>query len=132
MATITTTYKGDMEFETKLGNHTITIDVPEGMGGKDRGPTPPEYFVAALGSCVAAFAASYCNKAGLDCSDLSVDASFDKVSNPTRLTNFKLKLNLPHDGCEGREEAILRAASHCPVHQSIEGFEGLEIELFHN
>jgi len=131
MATIITTYKGDMAFETKLGNHTITIDVPESMGGKDRGPTPPEYFVAALSSCVAAFAASYCCKAGVDCSDLSVEASFEKVSKPTRLTDFKLKLNLPHDCCEGREKAILRAASHCPVHHSIEDFEGLEIELTH-
>jgi len=131
MATIKTEYKGDMAFETKLGSHTITIDVPESMGGKNRGPTPPEYFVAALSSCVAAFAASYCNRAGLDCSNLSVDASFDKVSNPTRLTNFKLKLNLPNDCCEGREDAILRAASHCPVHHSIEDFEGLEIELLH-
>lgn len=46
MATITTAYRGEMSFETTLGNHRLTIDVPEGMGGRDRGPTPPELFIA--------------------------------------------------------------------------------------
>jgi uncharacterized OsmC-like protein len=40
-----------MSFETTLGNHRLLIDVPASMGGKDRGPTPPELFVASLGSC---------------------------------------------------------------------------------
>ena len=46
MAKITTYYKGDMLFESKLGNHSVIIDVPAGMGGQDRGPTPPELFIA--------------------------------------------------------------------------------------
>ena len=50
MAKITTYYKGDMLFESKLGTHSIIIDVPAGMGGTDRGPTPPELFIASLGS----------------------------------------------------------------------------------
>jgi uncharacterized OsmC-like protein len=55
MPAITTTYQGDMAFETVLGRHRLLIDVPAAMGGQDRGPTPPELFVASLGSCVAAF-----------------------------------------------------------------------------
>lgn len=41
MPTITTRYRGDMSFTTDLGRHALVIDVPAGMGGKDRGPTPP-------------------------------------------------------------------------------------------
>lgn len=63
MPTIETTYRGDMEFETVLGSHRLVIDAPASMGGKDRGPTPPELFVASLGSCVGAFVASYCGRA---------------------------------------------------------------------
>ena len=84
MGTVTTIYKGDMLFESKLGNHSLIIDVPASMGGSDRAPTPPEIFVASLGSCVAAFVASYCEKTGIDATDLSVDVTFDKVENPTR------------------------------------------------
>ena len=74
MATITTTHKGEMLFESKIGRHAITMDVPPDMGGADRAPTPPQFFVASLGACVAAFLASYCQQSGIDATDLSVDA----------------------------------------------------------
>ena len=55
MGTITTRALGGMAFESAIGVHRLIIDVPEAMGGQGRGPTPPELFVASLGSCVAAF-----------------------------------------------------------------------------
>ena len=32
MGKVTTYYKGDMLFESKLGNHSVLIDVPTGPG----------------------------------------------------------------------------------------------------
>lgn len=129
MATITTFYKGEMLFESKLGNHSILIDVPASMGGRDRGPTPPELFVASLGSCVGAFVADYCRRAGIDTRDLTVDVSFDKAEDPTRLANLKVRVNLPYGDCAKREQAIRRVAEHCPVHETIATLKGIEIEL---
>jgi len=116
---ITTVYKGDMLFESTLGNHKILIDVPAGWGGRDRGPTPPEVFIASLGSCVGALVANYCDKAGLNAEGLTVDVTFDKVDDPTRLTNIKVEINLPNADTKGREKAILRVAEHCPVHETV-------------
>ena len=129
MAKVTTHYKGDMLFSTKLGNHEIFIDVPAGMGGQDRGPTPPEFFVASLGSCIAAFVANYCTQSGIDATDMSVDVSFDKVDDPTRLVNLKVQVNLPHGELNGREKALLRVAEHCPVHETMCHLDGVEISL---
>lgn len=129
MSKITTYYKGDMLFETKLGNHSLIIDVPAGMGGSDRGPTPPEIFVASLGSCIGAFVANYCGKAGIDLRDMTVDVSFDKAEEPTRLVNLKATINLPYGECTSREKAILRVAEHCPVHETIDTLESIEFEL---
>jgi putative redox protein len=130
MAKITTYYKGDMLFESKLGNHRILIDVPAGMGGGDRGPTPPEVFIASLGSCVGAFVAKYCNHAGVDPQNMSVDVTYDKVEHPTRLVNLKVKVNLPNGKCKGgRKKALLRAAEHCPVHETISTLENIDFEL---
>lgn len=129
MAKITTHYTGDMLFSTKLGNHEIFIDVPASMGGKDRGPTPPEFFVASLGSCIAAFVANYCNQSGIDATDMSVDVSFDKVEDPTRLVNLKVQVNVPHSELNGREKALLRVAEHCPVHETMCHLDGVEISL---
>ncbi len=129
MGKITTYYKGDMLFESKLGNHNILIDVPTSMGGSDRAPTPPELFVASLGSCVGAFVVQYCNKAAIDARDMTVDVSFDKVDEPTRLTNVKVTVKMPHGACGRRKEALRRVAEHCPVHETINTMEDVEFEL---
>lgn len=129
MAKITTYYKGNMLFESKLGNHSILVDVPSSMGGSDRGPTPPELFIASLGSCIGAFVANYCNKSGIDSKDLTVDVSFDKAEDPTRLVNLTVKVNLPKGQCKGRKKALLRVAEHCPVHETIATLEGIEFDL---
>ena len=129
MAKISTTYKGDMLFESKLGAHSVIIDVPAGMGGKDRGPTPPELFIASLGSCVGAFVAQYCGRSGIDASDMTVDVTFDKVENPTRLINLKVRVELPHGRCADRQAAIHRVAEHCPVHETIATMQGVQFEI---
>jgi len=129
MAKITTTYKGGMLFESKIGNHTVTIDVPESMGGSDRGPMPPQLFVASLGSCIGAFVAQYCEKNGIDDEGMSVDMIFDKAADPTRLVNLKATVNLPKGDCSKRVKAIERVAQHCPVHATINTLEHLEFEI---
>jgi len=127
MATITTYHKGDMLFESQIGNHGVIIDVPDSMGGSDRGPTPPQIFIASLGSCIGAFVANYCNNVGIDTTDLSVDVSFEKVEDPTRLTNVKVQVNVPNGDISGREKALLRVAGHCPVHETICTLEDVDI-----
>ncbi len=129
MATLTTYYKGDMLFESKIGRHSVLIDVPAGMGGSDRGPIPPELFVASLGSCIGAFVAQYCEKNGIDDTGMRVDITFDKADDPTRLANLKATVMLPHGDCKARIRAIERVAEHCPVHATIRTMEGLEIEI---
>jgi len=129
MGKVTTHYKGDMLFGTTLGSHEVLIDVPTGMGGQDRGPTPPEFFVASLGSCVAALVANYCNQAGLNSEGLSVDVTFDKVADPTRLANINVEVNLPNADVKGREKALLRVAERCPVHETLCTMDKVNIVL---
>lgn len=129
MGKVTTFYKGDMLFESKLGTHSILIDVPSVMGGSDRGPTPPELFIASLGSCVGAFVVNYCGKSDIDTKDMTIDVTFDKVEDPTRLVNLKIEVNLPHGDCKKRQKAILRVAEHCPVHETIATLEGIQINI---
>jgi uncharacterized OsmC-like protein len=129
MSTITTRYLGDMLFESELGNHRLRIDVPPAMGGSDRGPLPPQIFIASLGSCIGAFVANYCRQAGIDCSDLSVDVSFEKAEKPGRLTNLKATVYLPNAACGEREKAICRVAEQCIIHETLAHFEGLDVTI---
>lgn len=129
MAQIVTHYKGDMLFESVIGNHLLTIDVPADMGGEDRGPIPPQLFVASLGSCIGAFVAQYCDINGIDNTDMSVVISYEKSSQPTRLVNLQAVVKLPHGDCGARVKAIERVADLCPVHETIKTMHGLAITI---
>jgi len=129
MPEITVKHMGDMKFETQIGNHKLIIDVPPEMDGKDRGPTPPQLFVASLSSCIAIFATSYCNNAGIDAEGLSVSLSFDKLKDPAKLANFKAQIKIPNGDVGKREKAVIAAASHCPIHETIHLPQEVEITL---
>jgi putative redox protein len=131
MPTIRTCYMGDMLFETKLGKHTLHIDVPPTMKGKDRGPTPPQLFIASLGSCVAALVAEFCEEHGIDATGLTVDVGFEKSDHPTRLTAIRVTIALPHGKCDDRctSKAIQRVAKHCPVHETITTIDDIRFEI---
>ena len=87
MNTITTVYGGDMSFEAIIGKHRVVVDAIEAMGGKGRGPTASELFLASLSSCVAVFVAAYCERTDLDTTGLTVDVSYERTehrcSSPT-------------------------------------------------
>jgi uncharacterized OsmC-like protein len=86
MATITTTCDGEMLLRTRVGQHVV----------------------ASLGSCVAAYAARYCARAGIDDEGLAVDVMFDKAEDPTRLVNLRIVVRLPNGSCGDRLEALRR------------------------
>lgn len=129
MATIRTVHKGDMLFESTMGNHKLLIDVPADMGGQDRGPQPPQIFIASLGSCVAALVAGYCQNNGLNTENMAVDVDFEKVENPTRLVNIKVRIHMPCDDFKAKEAVLLRVAEHCPVHESIIHADKVDFEF---
>lgn len=131
MSTITTIFKGDMEFEAIMGEHRLTIDVSPSRGGKGRGPRSTQLFVASLASCVAVFVASYCERAGLDATDLSVDVNYgEDDAEPTSLVDLEVVINLPNAEVGDRREAIRRVADHCPVHETVEySLKAIDFEI---
>lgn len=44
-------WKGDMEFETELNGHKLTIDASPEVGGHDKGPRPKMLMLTALAGC---------------------------------------------------------------------------------
>jgi uncharacterized OsmC-like protein len=132
MPTVKSQHVGDMVFETQVGEHKIYNDVPPtpDWGGKGRHPTPPDYFVASLSSCIAAFVAQYCRQAELDDTGLSVDIDYEKVSKPAHLNELVVNIHLPNVDLANRREAVRRVAGHCTVHETICKMEGLPINVY--
>jgi len=129
MSKITTFYKGDMFFENRFGSHSIQIDVPELMGGQNRGPKPLELFMAALGSCIGAAIVDHCQRFHFDMRDMSVDIKMDEVAQPARWANLQVTIHIPHSDCQAQETAIRHLTEHCPIYETITKLNGIQIEL---
>ena len=112
-----------------MGRHTLTADVPAGMGGRDRAPIPSQFFVASLGSCIGAFVLQYCEQHKINDEGMWIEISYDRADDPTRLVNLKASVMLPNADC-GRHlvvsESILK---YCPVYATIRTMQSLEVEL---
>ncbi len=131
MSRISTTYKGDMLFESRLGNHTLTIDGPKTWGGKDRGPMPPQLFMASIGSCVGVLVTHFCIEHELNAEGLVIDVDYDAADHPTRFQNIHVTIKLPHAECDDActHKALEQVAKHCPVHETIVTMDKINFEL---
>jgi uncharacterized OsmC-like protein len=63
--------------EVTEGPWKFTIDLPEGAGGENKGPTPGVLGRAAFGSCLAITCQLYARVRGLDVDHISVDVDAD-------------------------------------------------------
>ena len=61
--------------ESKTRNHFTIIDEPVELGGGDNAPTPVEYFLTAIGSCVAITLRMYAERKEWDLGKITVDIS---------------------------------------------------------
>ena len=129
MGAVHVEHKGDMLFESTVGNHKVVTDVPAMAGGKDRAVTPPELCAVSLASCVAAMVAIFCNNSKIDPSGIAVDLTFDKLENPNRLGNFKVRIKVPHADPKRHRRGILNVAHMCPVHATMAQGSNVEYEL---
>ena len=131
MPSVKSRHVDDMVFETQVGNHTILNDVPPtpAWGGKGRHPTPPDYFVASLSSCIAAFVQQYCAQAGIDANGMFVEIHYEKATDPAHLNELLVDVHLPHADVGARAEAITRVSGHCTVHETICKMQGLPINV---
>jgi putative redox protein len=65
--------------EVEAGGHTLVADEPESLGGTDEGPTPYDYFLAALGGCTAMTLRMYADRKGWPLESVTVRLSQDRI-----------------------------------------------------
>jgi len=110
--------------------HSVTIDLPKDLGGKDEGPTPPEVFIDSLGSCIGVYVLGYCKTAGLDPSGMKITLDWEKaVDKPTRIQKISAKIELPNANAGVRKPALLKVAESCLIHETIKHQPEITIEL---
>lgn len=116
---LTVLHLGAVQFEIKTRGHTVISDQPVENGGFDEGMTPPEFLLAALGSCAAYYAVEYLKARKLASEGTKVSVTADKVKNPARLDNFRLRVAVPATLTAEQQEGIQRAIHKCLVHNTL-------------
>lgn len=110
---------GDLQFEIRARSHTIDCDQPIENGGYDEGMTPPELFLASLGSCAAYYAADYLRRHELATGGTRVRVTAEKVKNPPRLGDFHIEVDLPLEVSEEHRAGVLDAIRRCLIHNTL-------------
>jgi len=131
MPSVKSQHVGDMVFETQVGDHKILNDVPATLdwGGDGRYPTPPDYFVASLSSCIAAFVQQYCARSRIDATGMHVEIHYEKGTDPAHMKGLMVDVCLPNADVGARAEAIKRVSNRCTVHETICQMQGLPISV---
>src|SRR5271167_429535 len=87
--------RGTLQQEVLIdGNHYLTTDEPQSVGGDGTGPAPHELFPAALAACVSTTLVMYARTKGWDLGDVTVDVDYDHHATPRR---FEILIRLGGD-----------------------------------
>ena len=126
---VTVEHLGALQFEIKARQHTIASDQPPENGGFDEAMTPPEIFLAALGSCAAFYAAMYLRKHKLAERGTRVRVTADKRKDPARLDDFRIMIDVPSNLDPKHTEGVEQAVHHCLIHNTLLHPPSIAIEI---
>ena len=115
---VTIRHLGTVAFEAAARGHRATCDQPAENGGSDQGMTPPEFLLAALGTCAGYYAAQYLKARGLSAEGLEVKVAAEKALKPARLTDFRIEVLAPNVPGQ-HEQALLRAVDTCLIRNTL-------------
>ncbi|HEV3330872.1 MAG TPA: OsmC family protein [Bryobacteraceae bacterium] len=119
---------GNVSFSASTRGHSVVCDQPVEQGGADQGMTPPEFLLAALGTCAGYYAVQYLKARSLDCPDLEIKVSAEKASQPARLASFRIELLAP--SLDPRHETgLFRAVEKCLIHNTLLHKPSIEIAV---
>ncbi len=115
-------WKGNMAFDVKMGNHTLTLDADEKVGGEDKGVRPKALMMVALAGCTGMDVVSILKKMRVDFDEFNVRVEGELTEeHPKQYKEMKLVYeftgkNLP---MEKLEKAVsLSEQKYCGVRAS--------------
>jgi len=76
MPSLVVKHEGGMCSSINVRGHKVIADVPQEMGGEDRGPTPVDLLAGSLGTCIAFYIARWCREAQIACDGFEVKVDY--------------------------------------------------------
>lgn len=115
--------------------HAFLADEPEELGGSDTGPTPYEYLLGALGSCMAITLRMYADRKGWPLESIEIRLRTARVHEPdcekcatndVGITTVERVVVLDGALTDEQRARLMQVAERCPVKQTLE--RGIRIQ----
>ncbi len=121
--TIEETGDGPYAQMVTVGDHVLRADEGEALGGRDIGPSPYEYLMAALGACTAMTLRISADRHRWPLAKVSVMVRHKKVATAdgkTLVDKFEREIYLQGDLTDEQRAHLLEVADECPVSQTLQ------------
>lgn len=121
---------GRARFRTEIvaGSHHMVADEPESVGGTDRGGTPYDYLLSALGACTGITLRMYADRKKWALDEIVVRLQHSKVhaddckdceTKEGRVDIIDRNIELVGELDESQRQRLLEIADRCPVHRTL-------------
>jgi ribosomal protein S12 methylthiotransferase accessory factor len=127
MDPIEVSFPGGKQVAAQVGNHLITTDQPEAMGGTDAAPAPYDLFLASLATCAGIYVLGFLQARELSAEGLRITqhVEFDPITHLA--SRVRLEVHVPAHIPSKYRSAILRAAEGCKVKKTMAHPPELEV-----
>ena len=117
---ITIQHHEDVRFSAHHGDHEVIIDLPESHGGGNRGMSPPQLFIAALGACVGVYVADYCDSHAIFYKGMRLILDWKYKEKPQRIGSVRVRLELPSGPLtDEHQQGIQDSVQQCLLHNTL-------------
>lgn len=114
------THESGLSFKAVSRDHELLSDQPRTNGGEDKGMTPPEWFLASLGSCVGFYAVKFCQARQLDSTQMRIEVEGSKSqARPIRIDAIEIRVCLPYALDDKHRKGLQRAVDACIIHNTL-------------
>lgn len=108
---------GAMAQTIHIRGHELTADEGGSNGGGDGGPTPHDFYDAALGACKALTVLWYARKKGIPVDDIETLVERDDSGERTGVYRLNTRLKVKGDLTDAQLAELLAVSRKCPVHK---------------
>jgi putative redox protein len=126
---VVATAAGGAAHAVEVRGHRLLTDQPQRSGGSDAAPTPLELMGAALSGCVSLYVQRCLTERGLTAEGVAVEVRPIWRDEPGRVGRYDVILHLPPEIPSALHDEIRRAATACPVHNTLTHPPELTLEL---
>lgn len=128
MSSIIVEALGGFHFSATAGGHQVQCDLPD-ESREDKGMTPTELFLSALGCCAGIYIFRFCEKHSIQTKGMKIQVSGKSAKDPSRIGKILFEIDMPTPIPEELRNAVIRTAKTCYLHNTIKNLPEMEYIL---